>query len=204
MLDLEAALVVGRGLHRICYAHPQDENLCVKVLLPLKSKTPLIEAEREVKYYRVLERKGVPWTMLPKFHGEVITSRGQGYVFELIRDYDGEISKTLKHYLSSSTETNSNYEGLSAAFGLLKDYLLVWKVVTMTIKAKNILYQKLNTETGRFVIIDNIGHSDFIPVCDYLDFMAERKIRRKWSRFEAALRKEYPQNILVQQKFRHQ
>lgn len=80
--------------------------------------------------------------------------------------------------------------------------MLAWKIVTMTIKAKNILYQKLNQREGRLVIIDNIGHSDFIPVCDYIDFMAERKIRRKWRRFEATLRKEYPQNTFVQQRFK--
>jgi len=202
MLDLESASVVGKGLHRVCYAHPQDERLCVKVLLQLQSKTPLIEAEREAKYYRFLDKKNVPWTMLPKFHGEVLTSRGQGYIFDLIRDYDGEISKTLKHYLASPIETNNYYEGLSAAFDLLRGYLLAWKIVTMTIKAKNILYQKLNQREGRLVIIDNIGHSDFIPVCDYIDFMAERKIRRKWRRFEATLRKEYPQNTFVQQRFK--
>lgn len=93
MLDLESASVVGKGLHRVCYAHPQDERLCVKVLLQLQSKTPLIEAEREAKYYRFLDKKNVPWTMLPKFHGEVLTSRGQGYIFDLIRDYDGEFQK---------------------------------------------------------------------------------------------------------------
>lgn len=203
MLDLETALVVGKGLHRVCYAHPQDDRLCVKVLLPLKSQTPLIEAEREVKYYGFLEKKGVPWTMLPKFHGEVVTSRGPGYVFDLIRDHDGLVSQTLKHYLASPIETENNAEGLLMAFDLLKDYLLEWKIVTMTIKAKNILYQKISEKKGRLVIVDNIGNSDFIPICDYVDFMAERKIRRKWYRFEAALRKEYPQNISVQQRFRH-
>ena len=203
MLDLESAPVVGKGLHRICYGHPLDKHLCVKVLLPLQSKTPLIEAEREVKYYRFLEKKNVPWTMLPKFHGEILTSRGRGYIFDLIRDYDGEISKTLKYYLASPVETDHHDEGLSAAFDLLRGYLLEWKIVTMTIKDKNILYQKLNLKEGRLVIIDNIGHSDFIPVCDYVDFMAERKIRRKWRRFEAVLRKEYPHNVLIQEKFKH-
>lgn len=202
MLDLESALVVGKGLHRVCYGHPQDGRLCVKVLLPLQSKTPLIEAEREVKYYRFLEKKNVPWTMLPKFHGEVLTSRGPGYIFDLIRDYDGEISKTLKHYLASPVEIDNDYKFLSVAFEHLRDYLLAWKIVTMTIKDKNILYQKLNAREGRLVIIDNIGHSDFIPVCDYVDFMAERKIRRKWRRFEATLRKEYPENSFVQQRFK--
>jgi hypothetical protein len=204
MIDIETSPVVGRGLHRECYAHPQDENLCIKVLLPLKSQESLIEAEREVNYYRFLTKKSVPWTMLPKFHGEVLTSRGKGFVFDLIRDQDGSVSKTLRHYLSSSVETAKNAEGLSTAFDLLRAYLLQWKIVTMTIKAKNILYQKISESDGRLVIVDNIGNSDFIPICDYVDFMAERKIRRKWRQFEVNLRKEYPQNEFVQQRFNFQ
>lgn len=203
ILDIETSPVVGKGLHRECYAHPQYENLCIKVLLPYKSKAPLIEAEREANYYRFLEKKGVPWTMLPKFHGEVETSRGKGYVFDLIRDQDGTVSQTLRHYLSSPGETDDHSEGLSLAFKTLRDYLLQWKVVTMTIKAKNILYQKISAKEGRLVIVDNIGNSDFIPICDYVDFMAERKIRRKWRHFEAALRKEYPQNEFVQRELKH-
>ena len=201
MLDIETARVVGKGLHRVCYAHPQDENLCIKVLLPLESKARLIEAVREVGYYRLLEKRGIPWTMLPKFHGEVLTSRGPGYVFDLIRDYDGGVSQTLGHYLASSLETERHAEELAMSFDLLRDYLLQWKIITMTIKAKNILYHRIGKNEGRLVIVDNIGNSDFIPICNYVDFLAERKIRRKWRRFEAVLRKEYPQNTFVQQRF---
>jgi len=201
MLDLESSPMVGRGLHRACYVHPRNGNLCVKVLFPLESREPLIEAERETSYYRVLKKRGVPWTMLPEFHEEVSTTRGKGYVFDLVRDYDGAVSKSLRDYLSSPPETMKYAIALSAAFDLLRDYLLQWKIITMTIKAKNILYSKISDTEGRLVIVDNIGNSDFIPICDYVGFMAERKIRRKWRRFEALLIKEYPRNDFVQGKF---
>jgi len=201
MLDLESSPVVGRGLHRACYVHPSNGNLCVKVLFPLKSREPLIEVEREVNYYRFLKKRGVPWTMLPEFHGETDTTRGKGYIFDLVRDYDGSVSKTLRDYLSLPQETMKYAEALSAAFDLLKDYLLQWKITTMTIKAKNILYRKISEAEGRLVIVDNIGNSDFIPICDYVGFMARRKIHRKWQSFEALLIKEYPQNDFVQRRF---
>jgi len=202
MVDLESSPIIGRGLHRVCYAHPRNPNLCIKVLLPLDSREPLIEAEREANYYRFLRKRGVPWTMLPEFHEEVSTTRGKGYVFDLVRDYDGAVSKSLRDYLSSPPETMKYAIALSAAFDLLRDYLLQWKIITMTIKAKNILYRKISDTEGRLVIVDNIGNSDFIPICDYVGFMAERKIRRKWRRFEALLIKEYPRNDFVQGKFR--
>ncbi len=200
MLDLESATVVGRGLHRLCYAHPRKESLCVKVLLPLDSGEPLIEAAREAAYYRLLRKRGVPWTMLPAFHGEVQTSRGRGYLFDLVRDNDGSISKTLSYYLANPQETAAHAAALSRAFDLLKAYLLEWQVITMTIKAKNILYQRTAATDGRLVIVDNIGNSDLIPICDYVGFLGRMKIRRKWRRFEALLLKEYPQNDLIRRK----
>jgi hypothetical protein len=47
-----------------------------------------------------------------------------------------------------------------------------------------------------------IGNSDFIPICNYVDFMAVRKIRRKWKRFEHSLVKDYSQNRVLQQVLR--
>ncbi|HOO40715.1 MAG TPA: YrbL family protein [Syntrophales bacterium] len=202
MLDLESSPMVGRGLHRACYVHPRNGNLCVKVLFPLESREPLIEAERETSYYRVLKKRGVPWTMLPEFHGEVETTRGKGYIFDLIRDEDGSVSKTLRDYLSSPRQAERYADALSAAFDLLRDYLLQWKIITMTIKAKNILYQRISETEGRLIIVDNIGNSDFIPICDHVGFLAERKIRRKWRRFEDLLLEEYPQSDFVRKKFR--
>ncbi|MDX9744917.1 MAG: YrbL family protein [Syntrophales bacterium] len=203
MLELEKARMVGRGKHRACYAHPHDGNLCVKVLLPQKSKTPLIEAAREVAYYDdLLEKRGVPWTMLPKYHGEIPTSRGRGFVFDMIRDHDGGVSRTLGHYLASSEDTDRYAEPLGKAFDRLKDYLLEWRIVTKTLKAKNILCQKIREDEVKLVVVDNIGTSDFIPVSKYIDFLAERKIRRKWRQFERDLRKTYPKNALVQRKFK--
>jgi hypothetical protein len=139
--------------------------------------------------------------MLPAFHGEIATSRGPGYLFDLVRDNDGSISQPLEYYLSCREATAAHAEALSCAFDALKTYLLQWKIITMTIKAKNILYQRLGQGAGRLVIVDNIGNSDLIPICNYVDFMAQRKIQRKWRRFEAMLVKQFPQNDVVRQKF---
>jgi len=82
---------------------------------------------------------------------------------------------------------------------VLKQYLLKWKIVTMTIRPGNVVFKKKNASDGALVIIDNIGNSDFIPICNYVDFIAMRKIRRKWQRFEDSLAKNYSQNQALQQ-----
>ena len=192
---------VGKGKHRECYIHPLDENLCIKILLPSKSGGAFIEAEREAKYYRFLAKKKVPWTMLPAFHGDVITNRGKGYVFDLIRDFDGNVSKNLDYYLSKSQLTQQHAQGLSNAFDRLKEYLLRWKIITMNIEDQNLVYQKIGNNDGRLVMVDNLGNSEFIPISNYLAFFAKLKIRRKWRRFEYLLLKKYPYNEFLKKKF---
>jgi hypothetical protein len=136
--------------------------------------------------------------MLARFYGNVETNRGQGAVFELIRDHNGEVSKTLEHYISADIAADIDYQDLSRALPVLKQYLLDWKIVTMSFKPQNIVYKKINKSEVALVVIDNIGNSDFIPICNYVDFMAIRKIRRKWLRFEDSLVKDYAQNLALQ------
>jgi hypothetical protein len=195
MLTLESSSLIGRGLRRECYFHPGDENKCVKVVVAGDHK----ETVREQSYYRLLEKRAISWKMLARFYGNVETNRGPGAVFELIRDYNGTVSKTLESYFSANNEADLDYQELSRALPLLKQYLLQWKIVTMSIKPQNIVFKKTNESEGVLVVIDNIGNSDFIPICNYVDIMAMRKVRRKWQRFENSLSRDYVRNKALQQ-----
>ena len=199
MLTLASSSLIGRGLRRECYFHPEDENKCIKIVVAGDHK----ETVREQSYYRLLEKRNISWKMLARFYGNIETNRGEGAVFELIRDHTGEVSKTLEHYFSANNETDLNYQDLSRALPLLKQHLLKWKIVTMSLKPQNIVYQKINPTQGKLVVIDNIGNSDFIPICNYLDSFATRKIRRKWQRFEDSLLKDYTRDKALQQMLRN-
>jgi len=183
MLTLESSALIGRGLRRECYFHPEDENKCIKVVVVGDHK----ETVREQAYYRLLEKRGIVWRMLSKYYGNVATNLGEGAVFELIRDYNGAVSKTLMHYFSAKNKTDGDCQDLYPALQPLKQYLLQWKIVTMSLRPQNIVYKKTRESEGYLVVIDNIGNSDFIPICNYLDWMATRKIHRKWQRFEQLL-----------------
>ena len=195
MLTLESSHLIGRGLRRECYVHPGDENRCVKVVVAGDHK----ETVREQSYYRLLAKRDISWQMLARFYGSVDTNRGPGAVFELIRDYNGEVSKTLEYYFSATTETGLDYQKLSQALHLLKQYLLQWRIVTMSINPENIVLKKTGEFEASLVVIDNIGNSDFIPICNYVAFMATRKIRRKWLRFTDSLSRDYNRNQALQQ-----
>lgn len=198
MLNLDSSTLVGKGKRRECYFHPEEKNRCVKIVVTGNHKETL----REQSYYRLLSKRNISWSMLVQFYGNVETNRGEGAVFELVRDYNGDVSKTLDFYLSAQDEPAFNYQNLSKLLPLLKDYLIKWKIVTVSITPWNIVYKKINKIEGTLVIIDNIGNSDFIPICNYIDSFAVRKIRSKWRRFENLMTKKYNQNKTLQKVFK--
>ena len=190
MVNIEKSGLVGTGHHRECYRHPEDSNLCIKIAVSGDPK----EIRREKKYYRRLEKRGVSWALIPRYYGEIETNMGSGSVFDLVVDHDGAISKNLKHYLSSNELTEANYSQLSNALDLLKNYLLQQRIITMTLNPNNVLCKKLASGSLRLYVIDNIGNSDYIPVCNVSSYFAKKKILRKWKRFEDKLLNKYKRN----------
>jgi serine/threonine protein kinase len=193
LIELDPHALVGKGLHRECFVHPGDPGRCIKIVVSGSGN----ENRREQDYYAELASRGVSWEMLPKFYGLVETNLGEGAVFDLIRDYDGRISLTLSHYLSSPQLTSLHGSALREALQALKSYLLEHRIITMTLKPKNILFQMDSADTGKLVIVDNIGNSDFIPLVKYSQRLARWKIRRKWRRFEKSLRADFAANKSV-------
>ena len=57
----------------------------------------------------------------------------------------------------------------------------------MMLKPQNIVFRKLSDVDGDLVLIDSVGNSDLLPICDYSGFFARQKILRKWRRFETSL-----------------
>lgn len=193
MLEIDRSTLIGKGLHRECYLHPQRPDRCVKIIVAGNSN----ENRREAGYYAKLARRGISWDSLTRFHGLVETSLGEGAVFDLVRDSDGAVSKTLGHYLASPQLTGQYADSLLRSLADLRAYLLQNRIVTMTLKTKNILYCRTGEADGRLVIVDNVGNTDFIPLTDYSATFARLKIARKWRRFEAAMLADYPDNVLL-------
>jgi hypothetical protein len=193
MLEIDPGTLVGKGLHRECFVHPDDDKRCVKIVVAGNSD----ENRREAKYYAQLARRGISWEMLTRFHGLVDTDRGEGAVFDLVRDDDGAVSGTLGDYLASGQLTQLYARPLSQALIALKQYLLDNRVITMTLKTKNIVFQRMAEDVGKLVIVDNVGNSDFLPVTNYSVHLARLKIRRKWRRFEQSMRTQQPGNKVL-------
>lgn len=194
LIQLTEKDYISKGLHRKCYHHPDDPNKCIKVNYNDGAEE---ETNREIAYYKHLIKRKISWDVLAKYYGPVTTNFGQGHVFELIRDYDGKIATPLEKYLFHEQLTQQYYSELVVSLKALKTALLKDRIITMTIKSKNILFQHLSSEKNRLIIIDNIGNSTFIPIANYVGFFAKAKIERTWQRFLSSLIKENQYNNLI-------
>ena len=194
LIQLTEKDYISKGLHRKCYHHPDDQNKCIKINYNDGAEE---ETNREIAYYKHLIKRKISWDVLAKYYGPVTTNFGQGHVFELIRDYDGKIATPLEKYLYDEQLTQQYYSALVISLKALKTALLKDRIITMTIKSKNILFQHLSSEKNRLIIIDNIGNSTFIPIANYVGFFAKAKIERTWQRFLSSLIKENQHNSLI-------
>jgi hypothetical protein len=168
---------IGQGRERTCYVHPDDPSKLIKI----SGAASNIQSRRDLDFYhRLKDRKDFKYTHLPRFYGTQKTSLGQGLVVDLVRDFDREISKSLKWYLDSGRPISDFEPHLE----LLKSYLLDNLVIfNHDVVARNLLFQKLAQDSSRLVLIDGIGDVVSIQWLNKIPSHARAKINRRWQRF---------------------
>lgn len=188
MLALSPELLIGRGLHRECYIHPENQSRCIKVVIQGDD----VETQREQSYYRFLEKRLTDWTALPRFHGNLATNLGPGAVFDLIRNDNKDISIPISTYLEDVDNFHRHTEDIASAFRAFQSYQLKHNIQTMSLKPWNLVYRLNKSGQGKIYLIDSLGNSDFIPLCSYSKFLGSKKILRKWAKFKALIERHYP------------
>ena len=187
MINLTDDLFLGDGNHKIVYAHPTDKNLCVKLL-----RTPDDpDFAKEMRYRKALGSRADSMTLLTKYFGEVETSKGKGYLFERVLDFDGKISQTM---LNVFDNTIANKKLLPATEKLLLDFKRVYfdeKFLLAGVDPDNYLVQRTSPTSRRVRIIDNIGIASFIPLPYYFDYFAVKRTKKYWGRFVDLMRTDY-------------
>ena len=170
---------IGKGSERKCFLHPHDDAKAIKVSYEQnigRSK----QTRTETRYYRQLHRRRHDdWRHLPRYYGEVQTDQGEGFVVELVRDYDGEVSKSFDFYLKR--------DGIEPYYGELEAYLDSFLrhciIFNYGMMPKNILRRRTSETEGELVLIDGLGDVTFIKFPNRIPWFARRKIRRRWDKF---------------------
>ena len=187
MIILTDDLYLGVGNHKTVYAHPIDKNLCIKILHTPDDP----DFKKESRYRKALGDRADSMTLLTKFFGEVETSKGKGWLFERVLDYDGKISQTMLNVLD---DTVADRKLLPETEKLLLDFKKTYfdeKFLLAGIDPDNYLVQRISPTERRVRIIDNIGIATFVPLPYYFDFFALKRAKKYWLRFVDLMRSDY-------------
>ncbi len=176
IVDSQADLV-GNGKERNCFVHPEDPEKAIKIVHADTEK----QTKRELSFYKtVRRRKNVSFKHIPRYYGKVDTNLGRGYVFDMIRDYDGRVSRSLLWYLQEGRPLSDFKKDLKK----LKKYLLENQLIfNHDMYAGNILYKRVSPSKGRLIIIDGFGDTVFIKWLNLLPSHRIEKIKRRWKLF---------------------
>ena len=190
MIELTEDMFISKGSQKAVYAYPGDSTKCIKVKIIEKNT----DMEKELKYRKALMRRGQHKSMLPEYYGSVSTNLGEGHIFELIRDFDGQRSRELEEYLKcpdlAQQLLHTDVQSLLLEFK--KEFLREMIVVSNT-ETCNVLVQRQSENGYRLCIIDNIGTSCKIPLAFWFDYFAKKRAERYWKKFVQEIENKYPQ-----------
>ena len=171
IIQLSDSLIVGKGRDRICYEHPDNHSLCIK--LSFNSNK---QSKREVKYFNYLTKKKRDLSKISCFVSMVKTDKGSAYVFELIRDNNGHVSKTLRQCLESKV---FSLEYIRPQLIELKNYLIANKICVRDISPSNICCRE--TLTGfNLYIIDGVSNPTINPFNIRIQRLINNSINKAW------------------------
>ena len=193
ILYIDENLFYGQGTHKKCFIHPKNDRLCIKIAYNRGGQKDLL---REINYLKVLQRRKKDYSILPQYYGEVKTNLGTGYVYELIKDYNGNTSSTLRDFITSETSFKTNYKLIAQLLKDLKCNLYKNEIITMVLFPENILFQKLSEDNYKLRIINDMGSGVLVPLEYYFDYFAHQKIIRRWKKFLNVLSTLYPSPLM--------
>lgn len=189
MLSLNDDLLINTGTNRACFFHPFDNTKCIKIDIK-KNK----ETKREKKYYKILQKNKTPFDMIANYYGTVYTNKGQGEVFELIRDYNGKVSQELDKFLNDKNLSETEILEVIENIFLLKKYLFKNKIYVKDLNPVNVIFQKISKDKSRLVIIDGLAHSNYNPFFYLIDSFLLKKIYKSWEYFFNTLEQKISSN----------
>lgn len=179
MIKLSESLYIAQGTNRACYIDPNNSNRCIKVTI----SKDYSESQKEIKYYRFLENQNISWEFISKYHGSIETNLGKGEIFDLIKDYDDNISKTLFYYIKKE-EYSHEIPKYILLLKQLRKYTINEKIIIKDLNTKNIICQRIDKNNLKLIFIDGILNNDYLYYSNYSSFLSTKKLNKVWNTFE--------------------
>jgi len=176
MISLEEVKPFAEGGNRVCYIHPDNKNLCLKISKPevvkkmrsnapwykkLRSERSFDDNYREESAYQQRAIKENPqkiWRHLAKWYEFVETSKGLASCTELITNND-KVALNLEEYLFSKGRTSE----IDKALKEFEIFLKETKLLTKNLIPHNLAVKENDSELT-LKIIDGLGCMSFITL----------------------------------------
>lgn len=179
-LSLAGLEPFAKGSKRLCYVHPGDVNLCVKVLSRADDKLGHAEQRKELEDYQLLKERG-PETVfdrIPVMVGIVATDLGDGIVYRICRDADGRISRNLGDLIRAHGLTPP----LVGAIDELKQWQREQRLLTRDTGPHNVVAVSLGSNEWKLVIIEGWVNRKFRWLTrrhrTFAEYMMGRELRK--------------------------
>jgi hypothetical protein len=178
-LQLSDKMVINKGRERICYEHPENDQLVIKI--PLSNIGRKSRANHsELKGYLLLREEKKDLSFVSHCHGFVNTNHGEGLMCDCIRDNDGAISKTIWDIIVF--EENCDVEYILQVAEKFCNFLMFHKIWLFDLNLKNIAFKLLADGTYKPYVIDMKGryvNHEIIPLSKFIPYFAEKKLKRR-------------------------
>ena len=189
MISLEEVKPFAEGGNRVCYIHPNNKSMCLKISKPevvkemrsnapwykkLRSERSFDDNYREESAYQQRAIKENPqkiWRHLAKWYEFVETSKGLASCTELITNND-KVALNLEEYLFSKGRTSE----IDKALKEFEIFLKETKLLTKNIIPHNLAIKENDSELT-LKIIDGLGCMSFIPLPEISNTFSDRYIK---------------------------
>ncbi len=198
----------ARGGNRLCFVHPDDRAMCIKVRRPdftledcrrkkgfPRNLRPLSCFDDNLEEYKVikhlLESRGdLIFKHIYRCDGFVDTDMGTGLATELVRDADGQISLSLKQYIWEYGYRDECRRAVAELINFWKTYL----IPSRDLLTHNVLVQQgSDGQIIRLVVIDGLGSPQLFPFDwlprSYRQYYVSKKVARFYDRIAEFLEK---------------
>lgn len=179
MITLDENSLIGCGTLRACYLHPRDNELIVKVGLPGRQGGDDAN-HKEFMSYEKIRQSHEELHHISHCHGFEETDRGEGLICDCIRDFNGDIAKTIWDIVVHQ-ETCDIDEIQEAALTLCK-YLIANDLFLFDINLKNIVLRRMQDGSCRAYAVDLKGpydNKEFLQLSSRIKFLGRKKLKRR-------------------------
>jgi hypothetical protein len=174
---------IASGKHRVCWRHPQDPSLCIKVAIPGSGKN---DNANEHHYLRHLASRGVQSRHLPRTYGWAETDHGRGLVTDLIQTPAGTPAPDLRFALRNGLMEEAKAQQLVSE---ALDWAADQGVIVLDARPQNFVIGGSKSTGEWLVFIDGLGTytlaalpyrlACIFPPYEYWRARQKIKVRRK-------------------------